>query len=101
MRNVVPEDVKIDLVFDQSGYVVNAINGLTKEGLLGALLTGLMVILFLREWRSALIVVATIPFAILAAVVLALGRRPDNQHHDTGGPGVGSRGSGRRGHRRH
>jgi multidrug efflux pump subunit AcrB len=69
MRNVVPEDVKIDLVFDQSGYVVNAISGLTKEGLAGALLTGLMVVLFLREWRSALIVVATIPFAILAAVV--------------------------------
>ncbi|HVN80032.1 MAG TPA: efflux RND transporter permease subunit [Terriglobia bacterium] len=69
MRNVVPEDVRIDLVFDQSGYVLNAINGLTKEGLLGALLTGLMVILFLREWRSALIVVATIPSAILAAVV--------------------------------
>ena len=69
MRNIVPEDVKIDLVFDQSGYVVNAIKGLTKEGLLGACLTGLMVVLFLREWRSALIVVTTIPFAILAAVV--------------------------------
>ena len=69
MRNVVPEDVKIDLVFDQSGYVVNAIKGLTKEGLLGAFLTGLMVVLFLRDWRSALIVVTTIPFAILAAVV--------------------------------
>jgi len=69
MRNVVPEDVKIDLVFDQSPYVVNAIGGLTKEGLFGALLTGLMVILFLRDWRSALIVIATIPFSILAAVV--------------------------------
>jgi multidrug efflux pump subunit AcrB len=69
MRNVVPEDVKIDLVFDQSGYVVNAIRGLFTEGLLGAGLTGLMVLLFLRDWRSALIVIATIPFAILAAVV--------------------------------
>ena len=69
MRNAVPEDVKIDLVFDQSGYVVNAIGGLTKEGLFGALLTGLMVLLFLRDWRSALIVITTIPFAILSAVV--------------------------------
>ncbi len=69
MRNAVPEDVKIDLVFDQSPYVVNAVGGLTKEGLFGALLTGLMVVLFLRDWRSALIVIATIPFAVLAAVV--------------------------------
>src|SRR5262249_42972102 len=40
-----------------------------SEGLLGALLTGVMVLLFLREWRSALIVIITIPFALLAAVV--------------------------------
>ncbi len=40
-----------------------------REGLLGALLTGLMVLLFLRDWRSALIVVTTIPFALLTAVV--------------------------------
>ena len=69
MRAVAPADVKIDLVFDQSGYVVNAIHGLVNEGLLGACLTGLMVLLFLRDWRSALVVVATIPFALLAAVV--------------------------------
>jgi multidrug efflux pump subunit AcrB len=69
MRNVAPEDVKIDLVFDQSRYVVSALNGLVGEALLGALLTGLMVLLFLRDIRSALIVVITIPFSILAAVV--------------------------------
>jgi len=69
MRNVAPEDVKIDLVFDQSGYVVNALKGLITEGLLGAVLTGLMVLVFLRDLRSALIVVATIPFALLASVV--------------------------------
>ena len=43
--------------------------GLVGEGVLGALLTGLMVLLFLRDWRSAVIVVMTIPFSILAAVV--------------------------------
>jgi len=69
MQNLLPEDVTLSLVFDQSGHVVNAINSLVHEGLLGALLTGLMVILFLRDWRSAVIVVATIPSAILAAVV--------------------------------
>src|SRR5947209_1560633 len=69
MRNVAPEDVKIDLVFDQSAYVVNALKGLITEGLLGAVLTGLMVLVFLRDLRSALIVVATIPFALLSSVV--------------------------------
>src|SRR6266571_3153748 len=69
MRNVAPEDVKIDLVFDQSRYVVGAINGLIGEALLGALLTGLMVLIFLRDFRSSLIVVITIPFSILSAVV--------------------------------
>jgi len=69
MRNVAPEDVKIDLVFDQSRYVVGALNGLIVEALIGAILTGLMVLIFLRDFRSSLIVVITIPFSILAAVV--------------------------------
>jgi multidrug efflux pump subunit AcrB len=69
MQNVAPEDVKIELVFDQSRYVVTSVRNLVNEGLLGALLTGLMVLLFLRDWRSALIVLATIPVSLLAAVV--------------------------------
>jgi len=69
MRNVAPEDVKIDLVFDQSRYVLGALNGLIIEALIGALLTGLMVLIFLRDFRSSLIVVITIPFSILSAVV--------------------------------
>jgi multidrug efflux pump subunit AcrB len=69
MRNAAPEDVDIRLEFDQSRYVVSAIRNLVTEGLLGAVLTGLMVLLFLRDWRSALIVITTIPAALLAAVV--------------------------------
>jgi multidrug efflux pump subunit AcrB len=69
MQSVAPEDVKIDLIFDQSGYVVNALRNLVSEGLLGACLTGLMVLLFLRDWRSALIVLASIPVSLLSAVV--------------------------------
>src|SRR5262249_28282711 len=64
-----PEDVKIDLIFDQSSYVVNGLRNLINEGVLGACLTGLMVLLFLRDWRSAIIVLATIPVSLLAAVV--------------------------------
>src|SRR5260221_2414514 len=72
-QSVVPADVKIDYEFDQSSYVRNSLLSVVKEGLLGALLTGLMVLLFLRDWRSALIVVTTIPFALLAAVVVLWG----------------------------
>jgi multidrug efflux pump subunit AcrB len=68
-KKAVPDDVDVRLEFDQSPFVANAIRGLVIEGLLGAALTGLMVLLFLRDWRSALIVVLNIPFALLAAVV--------------------------------
>src|SRR2546426_9384159 len=69
----VPPDLKIDYEFDQSSYVRNALLSVVREGLLGALLTGLMVLLFLRDRRSALIVVVTIPFALLTAVVALWG----------------------------
>jgi CzcA family heavy metal efflux pump len=69
MRSLVPEDVHIDLVFDQSVYVTRAMRGLLVEGILGAILTGLMVLLFLRDFRSALIVILTIPFSLLGAFV--------------------------------
>src|SRR5450755_1885671 len=69
-KKVAPDDVDVRLEFDQSPYVTNSIRGLVIEGLLGAVLTGLMVLLFLRDWRSALIVVTSIPFALLAAVIL-------------------------------
>src|SRR6202521_1403854 len=66
---VLPAGVKVSYEFDQSPYVVRAIMGLTEEGSLGAILTGLMVLLFLRDWRSAVVVVVNIPLSILAAAV--------------------------------
>ncbi|MBS1841520.1 MAG: efflux RND transporter permease subunit [Acidobacteria bacterium] len=72
-QSVVPPDIKIDYEFDQSSYVRNSLLSVVKEGLLGAVLTGVMVLFFLRDWRSGLIVVATIPFALLAAVVALWG----------------------------
>src|SRR6266487_1285443 len=68
-QSVVPADVKVSYEFDQSPYVTGAIAGLTLEGALGALLTGLMVLLFLRDWRSSLIVVINIPLALMGAVL--------------------------------
>ena len=69
-RKALPEDVDVSLQFDQSPYVTNSLRGLVIEGLLGAALTGLMVLIFLRDWRSAVIVIMNIPFALLSAVIL-------------------------------
>src|SRR5437899_11064513 len=67
-QSVLPADVKVSYEFDQSPYVTRAIRGLTLEGGLGAILTGLMILLFLRDWRSALIVVINIPLSLMAAL---------------------------------
>ena len=72
-KKVVPDDVDVSLQFDQSPFVTNSLRGLVLEGLLGAALTGLMVLIFLRDWRSALIVVMNIPFALLSAAILLWG----------------------------
>jgi len=69
MQTLVPDDIHVEFDFDQSTFVTNALRGLALEGLLGALLTGFMVWLFLRDWRSSLIVIMTIPFALLGAMV--------------------------------
>lgn len=65
----VPEDITIGFEFDQSFYVTNSLKALTTEGLLGALLTGFMILLALGSLRSALVVVLTIPMALLSALV--------------------------------
>src|SRR6516162_4338674 len=68
-QSVLPADVKVSYEFDQSPYVTLAIGGLTLEGALGAALTGLMVLLFLRDWRSALLVVINIPLSLMGSVL--------------------------------
>src|SRR5215467_9754126 len=66
---LVPDDIKVSYELDQSGNVSGALQSVLREAVLGALLTGLMVLLFLRGWRSSLIVILTIPFALLTSVV--------------------------------
>jgi multidrug efflux pump subunit AcrB len=70
LKESLPDDVKVDYVFDQSVYIERSISNLVHEGILGAILTGLMVLLFLGDQRGALIVVLTIPISILTAVLL-------------------------------
>jgi multidrug efflux pump subunit AcrB len=69
MQAAIPDDIHIGFEFDQSTYVKNSLRGLAVEGVLGAFLTALVVWLFLRDLRSAFIVVVTIPFALFAALV--------------------------------
>ncbi len=79
MRSAIPADIGVHLEFDQSTYVRNAIQGLALEGLSGALLTGLVVVLFIRDLRSALIVVLSIPTSIfMALIALALAKQTIN-----------------------
>lgn len=70
MQAAIPEDIKVTYAFDQSGYVINSLKSLLFEGGLGAILTGLMVLLFLGDRRSALIVIMTIPLALLCSATL-------------------------------
>jgi multidrug efflux pump subunit AcrB len=69
MQAQLPDDIKISFQFDQSIYVTQAMEGVLSEGGLGALLTGLVVLLFLKDLRSAIVVVVNIPFALLAAIL--------------------------------
>ncbi|MDO8367376.1 MAG: efflux RND transporter permease subunit, partial [Saprospiraceae bacterium] len=68
MQAAVPDGIQVSYEFDQSEYLIKSLRGLVTEALLGALLTGLMVWLFLGDLRSAFIVMLTIPIALLGAV---------------------------------
>src|SRR6478672_6073336 len=72
-RALVPDDITVSYELDQSRNVSAALQSVLREAALGALLTGLVVLLFLRDWRSSTIVVITIPFALLTAVVALWG----------------------------
>jgi len=69
MRAVLPQDIKVSFEFDQSPYVTTSIKGVAFESGLATVLVGLMVLVFLRDWRSVLVVVLNIPLALTGAVV--------------------------------
>lgn len=70
LKNQLPEDVKVSYEFDQSIYIERSLSNLIHEGILGAVFTGLVILLFLGDTRGAIIVVLTIPIAILSAVTV-------------------------------
>lgn len=65
-----PSDVKVTPLFDQSVFVKAAVVGVIIEALIAAALTALMVLLFLGNWRSTLIIALTIPLSILASILV-------------------------------
>lgn len=69
IQSTLPEDVKLSYEFDQSVYVINSVKSLITEGIIGAVLTGLMVLLFLGDRRAAIIVILTIPISIISGVL--------------------------------
>jgi multidrug efflux pump subunit AcrB len=70
MQSLLPPDVKLKFEFDQSVYVINSVKSLISEGVIGAILTGIMVLLFLGDWRSAIIVIVNIPVSIIIGGLL-------------------------------
>ena len=70
VTQVLPQDVKVTPLFDQSVFVKAAVKGVVLEALIAAALTAAMVLLFLGNWRSTLIIALTIPLSILASILV-------------------------------
>src|SRR5580692_4881288 len=66
----VPPELKVTALGDQSVFVRASINGVVREALIAAGLTGLMILLFLGSWRSTLIVCISIPLSILTSLCI-------------------------------
>ncbi len=70
VAQVLPADIKVTPLFDQSVFVKAAVKGVVIEALIAAALTAAMVLLFLGNWRSTLIIALTIPLSILASILV-------------------------------
>jgi len=69
VAQTLPPDLKIQPLLDQSIFVRGAVNGVIREALIAAALTGLMILLFLGSWRSTIIIAISIPLSILCSVI--------------------------------
>src|SRR6202008_5014308 len=70
IRASAPAGLKVNELFDQSVFVTNSVNGVLREGAIAAGLTALMILIFLGSWRSTLVVMISIPLAILSSLVV-------------------------------
>lgn len=69
MQATLPDDIRVSFEFDQSPFVTNSMRDVGFEAVLAAVLVGLMVLVFLRDWRSVIVVVLNIPLALISALV--------------------------------
>ena len=69
IKENIPEGINLNMLSDQSLFVSAAIQGVIREGLIAAALTGLMILLFLGSWRSTLIIAISIPLSVLASIL--------------------------------
>ncbi|CAD6521414.1 efflux RND transporter permease subunit [Paraburkholderia sabiae] len=69
LRNLVPESLNIDPVADQSLFVRASVQGVLREALIAACLTGLMILLFLGNWRATLIIAVSIPLSMITSII--------------------------------
>jgi len=70
VRSQLPAELNVEPLFDQSIFVMSALRGVLVEGTIAAVLTALMILLFLGSWRSTLIVAISIPLAICCSLIL-------------------------------
>lgn len=69
LKATLPENLTVQLLSDQSIFVSAALEGVLREGAIAAALTALMILLFLGDWRSTLIILISIPLSILTSIV--------------------------------
>jgi multidrug efflux pump subunit AcrB len=70
IENAIPYHVDIQPVSDQSIFVLASIEGVVREGAIAAVLTGLMILLFLGSWRSTVIIAISIPLSVLTSLIV-------------------------------
>src|SRR3954453_12336707 len=70
LKSIVPENLKMSLIGDQSLFINAAINGVIVEGAIAAALTSVMILIFLGSWRSTVIIATSIPLSILGSITI-------------------------------
>ncbi len=69
VAQILPKELKITPLFDQSGFVRAAITGVVREAVIAACLTAMLILVFLGNWRSTCIIAVSIPLSILCSII--------------------------------
>ena len=70
IKLITPPELRIKAIGDQSVFVRGSVNGVIREAVIAAVLTGLMILLFLGSWRSTIIIAISIPLSILTSIII-------------------------------